>query len=180
MEMRHTAIALTLIGVLCIACAVAARARDGAVIHNTGSTNFSGYSIKVWSDGAASAVRSNRAGEAINQPVKGTVPIDLVRKFFTDLKTAKRSGKVVAQPCMKSASFGTSTVVQYHGWTSPDLECPGDGFVVALAAEAHQIASALNVVPQPARRPLLPNEPRRPEPTAEQASPMPESPPHTP
>ncbi len=158
----------------------AAASRDGAVIHNTGSTNFAGYTIKVWSDGSATTVPTNRSGTATEQPQTGHVPLGLARKFFDDLKTAKASGRVIGRTCMKSASFGTAMVVQYHGWTSPDLECPGDGFVVALAAEAHKIAAALNVrntMRAPVRRPLLPNEPRRvPQtPPPSQTSPSPES-----
>jgi hypothetical protein len=103
-----------------------------------------------------------------------------VQKFFADLKAAKESGKVVGRPCMKSASFGSTTIVQYHGWTSPDLECPGDGFVVALASEAHKVAAAVGVRSTPTRRPLMPNEPRRPEIVPGQASPTPESSPRTP
>src|SRR5579884_917060 len=156
--------------------AAAAHQRDGVVIHNTGSTNFSGYTIKLWSDGSATTVRSNRDGTTIGRPSDGSVSLDLVRKFFGDLKAAEKSGKVLGQPCMKSASFGSTTVVQYHGWTSPDLECPGGGFVVALASEAHEIATALNVRLTPVRRPLMPNEPRRvPQPQASQATPSPES-----
>ncbi len=165
--------------------ALAAAARDGAVIRNTGSTNFSGYTIKLWSDGSAAVVRSNRAGDAMAPPRAGSVPMDTVRKFFGDLKAAKDSGKVIGRTCMKSASFGSATVVQYHGWTSPDLECPGDGFVVALAAEAHEIAAALQVRRVPMhpviRRALMPNEPRRvPQGPPVQASPSPESTPRTP
>jgi hypothetical protein len=63
---------------------------------------------------------------------------------------------------MKSASFGTSTVVTYHHWTSPDLECPGDGYVIALAADAHKIAALLKIQGERGHAVrLLPNEPRR-------------------
>lgn len=173
------AIAVLALVALATSFALASR-RDGVVIRNTGSTNFSGYTIKLWSDGTASVVRSNRAGEALEQPKTGDVPLDLARKFFSDLKAAKETGNVIGRSCMKSASFGTSTVVQYHGWTSPDLECPGDGSVVSLASEAHQIAQVLGVRSTPVRRPLMPNEPRRPEAAPTQASPMPESPSQTP
>lgn len=157
------------------AVALAAHMRDGVIIRNTGSTNFSGYTITLWSDGSARVVHSNRAGQATGQASNASVPIDLTRAFFADLKAAKKSGNVMGRPCMKSASFGTTTVVKYHGWTSPDLECPGDGFVVALASEAHKIAAATGVRALPAQRRLLPNEPRRvPEPSG-QASPSPES-----
>lgn len=171
------AIALT-IGTLTFACA--AHARDGVVIRNTGSTNFSGYTIRLWSDGSASVVHSNRMGNAIGQASSTSVPTELTRKFFGDLKAAKTSGNLAGRACMKSASFGTTTIVQYHGWTSPDLECPGDGLVAALASEAHEVAAATGARALPVRRGLLPNEPRRvPEPSR-QASPSPESSPSTP
>lgn len=179
MKISATLVVLAIVAIGAgIACA--ARARDGAIIHNTGSTNFAGYTIKLWSDGSASVVRSNRGGGSLGTPVSGSVPADVARKFFSDLKAAKASGNVAGRACMKSASFGSSTVVQYHGWTSPDLECPGDGFVVALASETHAIAAALQVRATPVRRPLMPNEPRRPETVPTQASPTPESAPRTP
>jgi hypothetical protein len=173
-------VAVLAVVALAAGVAIAAKARDGVVIHNTGSTNFVGYTIKLRSDGTATVVRANRAGEAIGAPSTGTVPMDIVRKFFDDLKAAKKSGNAVGRSCMKSASFGSATVVQYHGWTSPDLECPGEGFVGSLAAQAHQIAAALQVQSMPMRRPLMPNEPRRPETGPAQASPTPESSPPAP
>jgi hypothetical protein len=166
---------LTLLGIaLAFGCAIAAAAytRDGGVIQNSGSTNFSGYTIKVWSDGSTWAVHSNRAGDAIDAPMTRHIPRSLALTFLNDAKQAKRN-RVISRSCMKSASFGTSTVTEYHRWTSPDLECPGDGFVVALAADAHKIAAALKIqgVRGHAIR-LLPNEPRRVP--AEQASGTPE------
>ncbi len=122
----------------------AAYARDGAVIRNGGSTNFSGYTIKVWSDGSASAVRSGRNGTPEGAATTASIPGNLAQTFLNDARQA-RSNHAISRACMKSASFGTTTVVLYHGWTSPDLECPGGGFSVALAADAHKIAAVLNV-----------------------------------
>ena len=160
-NMNKTLGALAIASLACLATIPAGAAqRDGAIIQNSGSTNFSGYTIKVWSDGSAWTVPSRR-GVASGSPRTGTVPMQLVSKFFEDLKTAKQSGHVAAQTCMKSASFGSTMVVQYHGWTTPDLTCPGDGFVVSIAADANKIAAALSV--QTSRRtPMLPNEHRRP------------------
>ncbi|HET6896592.1 MAG TPA: hypothetical protein VFH72_14505 [Candidatus Baltobacteraceae bacterium] len=145
----------------CSGAASASNIRDGGVIRNSGSTNFSGYTIKVWSDGSTWAVHSNRAGTPIDRPVTGHIPEDLARRFLDDAKQARKNGDV-SQPCMKSASFGTSTVVSYHGWTSPDLECPGGGFIETLGQETHKIAALLKIEGvQPRRIPRLPNEPRR-------------------
>lgn len=145
----------------CAGAAAAAYSRDGGVIRNSGSTNFTGYTIKVWSDGSTWAVHSNRAGEPIDSPVTGHIPADLAQRFLHDAQQT-RENHVTSQPCMKSASFGTSTVVLYHGWTSPDLECPGGGFVETLGQQAHKIAGLLKIQGvQPHRIPMLPNEPRR-------------------
>lgn len=152
----------------------AASRPDGAVIRNTGSTNFSGYTIKVWSDGRASSVHSNREGGALDQPASGTLPQSLVLQFFNDLRTA-RHARPVGETCMKSASFGTTTVAHYHGWTSPDLECGGDGHVIALGSDAKKIAAQLHVQSVKGHGiPMLPNEPRRTEPTPAQPSATPE------
>ena len=156
------------------AVAVAASRHDGAVIRNTGSTNFSGYTIKVWSDGSTQSIHTSRAGQPLDQPVAGHIPKAVTDQFFRDLRTAKGQ-PTGAQPCMKSASFGTSTVVEYHGWSTPDLECQGNGFVIALASDAHKIVALLHVQGMPPHSiPMLPNEPRRAEPTSGQASPSPE------
>lgn len=166
---------------LCIGVAIAANGKDGIVIRSTGSTNFPGYTIKVWSDGSTWAVRSNKAGQQTSQPSTQSVSKDLAQKLLADAKAAKLSGHVSGQSCMKSASFGSTTVVQYHGWTSPDLECPGDGFVIALGSDAKKIAAALQIVNAPTRRGLLPNEVRRPPESAPtQPAPTPESSPATP
>lgn len=158
---------------LAAAIGSAAQMRDGAVIRNSGSTNFSGYTVKVWSDGSAWWVYSNRAGDTIGSPTTGRIPQTVAQKFLQDAQTARRSGHVASQSCMKSTSFGTTTVVTYHGWTSPDLECPGDGFAISLGSDAHKIVSLLNIQPlsHSRRIPMLPNEPRRPETTPGQASP---------
>lgn len=153
----------------------AAQHIDGAVIRNSGSTNSAGYVIKVWSNGQARFNESTRGGVPIGTPATGRIPAALAQKFFAEVKAAKTSSHVIGESCMKSASFGTTTVVQYHGWTSPDLECPGDGFVVSLGSQAHAIAAALNLPKSRSRRTLLPNEPRRaPETSSGQASPTPE------
>jgi hypothetical protein len=168
MQVKTAAVICGLI-LACIAQVFASATQDGAVIRNTGSTNFSGYSIKVRSDGSTSAVHTNRIGTPIDAPQTGHVDPRLAQTFLRDAQQARKNRLPAPQHCMKSASFGTTTVVLYHGWTSPDLECPAnDGFTVALAADAHKIAAALKLQGLPAAHSLqrmLPNEPRRPEPT---------------
>jgi len=154
--------------------AMAVGTPDVATIRNTGSTNFIGYTIKVSSDGHATVVHSGRDGKPVDRERSGTVPATMVAQFFNDLHTARNS-RPVSQACVKSASFGTTTVVQYHGWTSPDLECGGDGSVIALGSDAKKIAAQLQVQGMPIRSiPMLPNEHRRAEPTPTQAGGTPE------
>jgi hypothetical protein len=172
MKTLGTVLALAVLAA--VAVAYAGSRPDGAIIRNTGSTNFSGYTIKVWSDGRTSTVHSNHSGQAIDRPVSGKVPDTLVAQFFNDLRTAQHAHPV-AETCMKSASFGTTTVVVYHGWTSPDLECGGDGHVIALGSDVKKIAAQLRVQPFKAHRiPMLPNEPRRTETNTAQPSATPE------
>jgi hypothetical protein len=169
-----TAAVILLFSALAAGVANARTQADTAVIRNTGSTNFMGYTIKVYSNGRVSAVHSNRAGQPIDKSVSATLPNTLTAQFFNDLRTAQHA-HIVSQPCMKSASFGTTTVVMYRGWTSPDLECPGDGHVIALGSDAKKIAAELKFQGMPVRRiPMLPNEPRRTEPAPMQPSATPE------
>lgn len=172
MKASISALVLALLASACYAAA--ANRADGAIIRNTGSTNFSGYTIKVWSDGRTSTVHSDRNGRPLDQPATGKIPQSVANQFFTDVRGA-RGNPSGAQPCLKSASFGTTTIVQYHGWTSPDLECSGNGFVISVGSDVHKIVALLNVQGISARKiPLLPNEPRRTEPSPNQASPSPE------
>ncbi|HZZ65798.1 MAG TPA: hypothetical protein VFE17_09890 [Candidatus Baltobacteraceae bacterium] len=177
--MKFIAAVAAVMLITCISAAVAwasdGLARDGAIIRNTGSTNVPGYVIKLWSDGTAQVFSAMRGGQPIGPAQSGRVSLALAQTFFSNLKAAKSSGQVAGQSCMKSTSFGSATVVQYHGWSSADLECPGDGFVVSLGSQAHEIAAALGVPRTSTRRSLLPNEPRRvPAITPSQASPTPE------
>ncbi|HTU70521.1 MAG TPA: hypothetical protein VMF11_09405 [Candidatus Baltobacteraceae bacterium] len=117
----------------------AAAPRDGAVIHNSGSTNTAGYTITVRSDGTGT--KSIQRGPA--SPF--TLAQDVSERFFADLKAARENPGVPTH-CMKSASFGTTTVVQWHGWTSPDLQCPPfSASVGALANDVRAIQSAAGI-----------------------------------
>lgn len=162
MDMKRPIAALGMALALGCAAAGASPVRDGGVIRNSGSTNFSGYTVKVWSDGAAWAVPSNRAGTPTGRPITGHVAQRLALRFLHDAQQARKN-RVAAEHCMKSASFGTTTTVDYHGWTSPDLECASGVLTVALAADTHNIVAQLHLQGAPAahRIPLLPNEPRR-------------------
>jgi hypothetical protein len=113
--------ALALGGIVSTACASEA---DSASIVNSGSTNSAGFQIDVRSDGAAVVTLKPHPGSNLPAgPKPFTVAPALTASFFADLK-AVRDGNVAGAPCMKSASFGSSTHVSWHDWKSPDLECP--------------------------------------------------------
>ncbi|MFY9666208.1 MAG: hypothetical protein WAL67_11255 [Candidatus Cybelea sp.] len=123
---------------LAIAGLMAATPADTAVIVNSGSTNSYGYTIHVASDGKASFTLQRRGESAATTPKPFTVPAATAARFFSDLAAA-RKGNAAAEPCMKSASFGTSMHVTWQGWVSPDLSCPtndgsGDALVRDIAA----------------------------------------------
>src|SRR5579864_5740093 len=119
--LRHAACTLALAAVL--GGAVSAASRDGAIIVDSGSTNTSGYRIEIWSDGSATIRLQNRAGVGLGSARPFSVSQTVSTQFFSDLRAA-RAANVSGEPCMKSASFGTATHASWHGWTSPDLDCP--------------------------------------------------------
>ena len=136
--------------------------RDGAVIRNSGSTNFLGYTVKVWSDGQVWASAAGRDGAAIGRARTGRAGTDLVKRFFADVQAA-RDGHATGAPCMKSASFGSTTTVLWHGWISPDISCPGgDRLTSALRSDVLGIENAAGVSTLTRGTVRLPiNEPRR-------------------
>src|SRR5580692_1733313 len=120
-----------------------------AVIVNSGSTNTAGFKITVHSSGPSTAVMLNRQGVAQNAVHSFTVSSKQASTLFADLKAAKAAPPSQGG-CMKSASFGTSTHVQWQGWTSPDLDCPSDNAAItALKNEVEAIRTAAGIGPVP-------------------------------
>jgi hypothetical protein len=142
---------ITLVMILLLATAAhggAQNERDGAVIHNSGSTNTRGYAIKVWSDGSAQLEMNDQS----SRPV--TLESDVTVRFFDDLRSA-RANPGTPQHCMKSASFGTTTTVAWHDYTSVDLQCPPlTPAVAALASDVRAIAASANADTHVHRLPL--------------------------
>jgi hypothetical protein len=115
--------------------------------------------MNVWSDASAAVTLRTRAGEARSAAKSFTISPTLASTFFADLKAAK-DGNAASVHCMKSASFGTSTHIEWHGWTSPDLDCPpGDKLMQALIRDVNAIRAAGNVQTVPYDR--LPSGPPR-------------------
>jgi hypothetical protein len=129
-----------------------AKANDSALITNSGSTNTSGYRIEVRSDGSATVAMVHGPSASPSPAKSFTVPPGIAKQFFTDLAAAHQA-KTVTEPCMKSASFGSSTYVTWQGWRSPDLTCPpSDATGKALVNDVDEIRKAAGVSAMPFRQ----------------------------
>jgi hypothetical protein len=122
----------TILGVgILLVLATALNAGDLAVIINSGSTNAPGFRIEVSRSGEAVYTpvprRAGQMSEAAAKPRNHRIPSSLVKRFFADLGAQKPLSALPAQGCMKSASFGTTLVVEYQGARSPDLSCGDRG-----------------------------------------------------
>lgn len=161
---RHAIFAVFALLAVASTAAPAARGRDGAVIRNTGSTNAPAFSIKLRSDGSASVRTQSKPGARHAVPAHAAeIPLSLAARFFAAAAASRREAASTAGGCVKSASFGSSTTVLWHGWTSGDLSCPQTGaHARALAAVVAQIVG-LATSEQPSGHSVhLPiNEPRR-------------------
>lgn len=155
----------TLLGALAIVGCVAAASRDSATIVNSGSTNTLGYSIQIWSDGKASIALQSKGGGSESTAKTFTVPAATAARFFADLAAA-RAGNATTVPCMKSASFGTSTRINWQGWESPDLSCPPkDALGDALIKDVDAIRQASGIGAPPLRGgPAIESTPPEPRP----------------
>jgi len=134
----------TLVAALTIAVCGAATPSDQATIVNSGSTNSAGYTIVVSPDGKASVSVAPRTGVAA-APKSFTLATATATRFFNDLAAARKAN-IATVPCMKSASFGSTTKVTWQGWTSPDLSCPAkDATGDALTSDVDAIRQASGI-----------------------------------
>jgi hypothetical protein len=139
--------------------------RDGATIHNSGSTNTAGFTIAIWSDGTGNVSMQNGNPRAV------VISDDLTTRFFTDLQAA-RTENAPPSHCMKSASFGTTTSVAWHGWQSPDLQCPSSSpNMSALAKDVQAIEAAVGAGAGTPRRIGLPPDLRKNPPATPEVQP---------
>jgi hypothetical protein len=117
---------------------VAADATRASIV-NSGSTNSEGYSLTVAADGSAIIVQ----GDSTLRKQIAAAP---VTRLFADLRAAGSLDALLASPCMKSISFGTTTRVLYLGKSSPDLSCPtSDPALKALALDVTSVIDAAGI-----------------------------------
>ena len=112
-------------------------------IINSGSTNMAGYRIEVLPNG------NMVYGSGVN--IRSAVlPAAVAQKLFSDVRAAQPFAQLALKPCMKSASFGSTTILNYKNETSPDISCPGSPKAAALYADVQTVrqAAGVNLVPR--------------------------------
>jgi hypothetical protein len=94
---------------------------DLATIMESGSTNTLGYSVVIHNDGSATAEiegRPNLPPRSQDFP-PGTINTTSLRSLLTTIGDVSR---IPTGPCVKPASWGTTTEISYAGKTSGDLQ----------------------------------------------------------
>ena len=140
---------LTVTALAAIAVASACSAQSSlasAVILNSGSTNTAGYRISVERRGDAEYTvtpRRQRSEESV-EPMHHKLTDALVQRFFADLESAEPLEELPSTHCLKSASFGSSTIIQFGHEQTPDLSCPTaqNEHVKSLMRDVTEIARA--------------------------------------
>jgi hypothetical protein len=97
-------------------------AGDLATIIQSGSTNSRGYSVVIHNDGSATSVflgTTNAMVEKREFPA-GTVDTKTLGQLLAQIGDVS---KIPAGHCPKSASFGTTTKIEFAGKQSGDLQC---------------------------------------------------------
>jgi hypothetical protein len=123
-------------------------------ITNTGSTNTMGYRILIPLAGAdyGSVSYYLRAGMvSTGQDGSKVVPKSILRKLARDIHKAMPLSQLPVNNTAKSASFGTSLYVMYHGQSTLDLSSPADARGKALAADVKNIVATLGLTNLPRR-----------------------------
>ncbi len=145
-RIRFVAIAIAVLGP-CLPV-LASPTGDSVAIVSSGSTNRAGYRIMVERSGSAeyTAVPRRSGPQSKTQsdtPARRRVPDALVKRFFSDLETAKPLTSLPQPRCAKSASFGSRLTIEAAGFETPDLSC-GDGDspkLRALIRDANEIVA---------------------------------------
>ena len=115
------------------------------VVNNSGATNMRGYTVVIHPDGSADVLQAGKLTHAI-------VPHPQIAWLYAKLGDDAPLGETIAGRCMRSASFGTTTRVSYHGETSGDLGCGGGPAVTELKRTIGVIVAQLGIATTPMRR----------------------------
>jgi hypothetical protein len=125
--------------------AAASLGPDAVLIVNSGSTNVAGYRIVVHKNGTADAYEGPNV-------VRRTLGPALAANLFAHVERAAPLDALPTAHCMKSASFGSRTIVAWNGRTSGDLTCGGDDRLRALASAVQDVIHVCAPPTLPRRR----------------------------
>ncbi|MGH7729450.1 MAG: hypothetical protein ACREM2_11780 [Vulcanimicrobiaceae bacterium] len=115
---------------------------DAAVIRNSGSTNIAGYTVVLRPNGEATVTVGGVERSA-------RVAMPQTRWLFHLLRTNGPLEAMSYRACMKSASFGSASWVEWRGGRSPDFSCGGGPELRELGRTAGVIVSQLGIAPGP-------------------------------
>lgn len=134
------ALALGLCGA-CLAAAVSS-STDSAAIVNSGSTNSAGFTIVVERSGDSEYRVAPRGFNAV-RPIRRKLPAALVQRFYSDLEAAQPLSALPGEHCLKSKSFGSTTIIQLGSEKTPDLSCPNapNVHIQALLRDSNEIVN---------------------------------------
>jgi hypothetical protein len=133
---------------------------NAAVIVNSGSTNARGYRIVVTPDKHAVVTIDGLP------PRAQTLDAATSTALFKALAAGAPLDALESEPCMKSASFGSTTTVTYDGKRSPDLSCPMEGAGAKVGAAVQKVTEALHVLAPGRTLRRTMSQPQQPEPEA--------------
>ena len=91
-----------------------------ATVDVSGSTNSLPYSIMIFTDGSATMSIKGRSSKNLKP---GSVDAKTLKTLLQNVGDVSQLTN--SQPCMKSVSFGTVTLITYNGKTSQDISCAG-------------------------------------------------------
>lgn len=128
---------MVLRGLVLLLPALTLCAAGPATIVNSGSTNKPGFRIAVERSGKATYTPANGKGKSqrINKKI--------AERFYQDLDSAKPLSGLKGPKCLKSASFGSTLIVEAGADRTPDLSCGdgGDARLKALVTDTTEIVN---------------------------------------
>ncbi|HLH38609.1 MAG TPA: hypothetical protein VKX39_05630 [Bryobacteraceae bacterium] len=125
--------------IVALMATAAALLAQTVTIVNTGSTNTSGFQIAVEKSGKA----QYRQRRGAPQKLEKKIPAALAKRLYKDVKAARPLPALPAPYCVKSASFGTRTYIDFGSEESPDLSCgdAGDARLRDLIRDVDEIVA---------------------------------------
>ncbi len=113
------------------ACATApssASNEDVIFLQDSGSTNTPAVCYSITRSGSVikrtgATVLQRRQGKPDSSEERGSIPVSLAKKLFSDVEAAMPLSELPVMHCPKSVSFGTSRFISFKGEKSPDISC---------------------------------------------------------